>query len=225
MTQGPWASELATPGAVGLLAALRRRDPGLPSWDVAVAIFRDYDQQVAQDRIARALASAYQATDLRAGPILVALLWRRICARVNGDQEAAHSLVVALLEVCLRYEHLDRSELPMRLVSAAADRARARTPAMHTVPLADLLPARQEGEDPTPPGLLTPGEAMRRLGIKSPNTLINWAKSGRLTPVRSPTGRYHYHEAEIERIRDGRQGAETDGGDTDQPEQSTRRTL
>lgn len=93
MTQGPWLAELTTPNAAGLLAALRRRDPGLPSWDMAVALFRDYDQQAAQDRIARALASAYQAADLRAGPILVALLWHRT-AKATRTDKGGHAVEV-----------------------------------------------------------------------------------------------------------------------------------
>lgn len=196
-----WTSELTTPDAVGLLAALRRRDPGLPPWPDAAATFANYDAQVMQDRILRALVNAYRGEDKRAGPLIVALLWRRICSRCNGDSDAAQSLVVGVLEVARVYQHTEAAGLPMRLVSAGVDRQRSRTPMIKTVPLADLLPSATQGDDESTVDLLTPKEAAARLRLKTTDTLAEWARRGLIKPIRTPTGRYRYPVAEVERIK------------------------
>lgn len=196
-----WAEELSTPDAVGVLAVIRRRDHGMPPWEDAAALFQNQDAQGWQDRILRALVNAYKTPDLRAGPIIIALLWRRICARCNGDDEAVQSLVVAVLEVCRLYEHIDQSGLPLRLVNAGWERQRSRLPVIHTVPLADLIPDRDHKDDDEDRGLLTPKEAAARLKLKTTDTLARWAKEGLIKAIRTPTGRYRYSEAEVERIK------------------------
>lgn len=196
-----WTDELTRPAATGLLAALRRRDPGLPEWAAAAEAFANPDAQTLQDRILRALLAAYRLPDLRAGPLIVALLWRRICARCHGDEDQVQTLVVAVLEMA-PFAVVDNAQLGMRLVSAACDRIRLRHPAMRTVPLSDLIPPSSPPSEPSMPedDLLTPGEAAKRLKLKNPITLTRWAKAGRITPVRTPTGRYRYSAQEIERV-------------------------
>ncbi len=203
-----FAQELSTPDAVGLLAALRRKDPGLPPWPDAAVSFADYDAQVMQDRIMRALVDAYRSDDKRAGPVMVALLWRRICGRCNGDADAAQTLVVGVLEVARVYERIDSTGLPMRLVSAGYDRTRSRSPAIKTVPLADLLPAASQGDDESTADLLTPKEAAARLRLKTTDTLAEWARRGLIKPIRTPTGRYRYPVSEVERIKAEGRGSE-----------------
>lgn len=202
MNDSVWASELAAPSARAILAALTQRDRAMPAtWATAAEIFADYGAGRMQDRIIRALVRAYQSTDLRAGPVIVALLWRRVCAKVDGDQDRAQSLVVALLEVCRRYEHLDRADVAMRLISAAQDRMRLRSPAIRTVPLSELLPAEAQRSEPAPEAeLLRPGEAAKRLGVTD-STLAAWAKEGRLESFRTEGGKFRYLASDIEAIR------------------------
>lgn len=200
-----WTDELTKPSAIGLLATLRRRDPGLPEWSAAAPVFANPDAQIMQDRILRALMLAYRLPDLRAGPLIIALLWRRICARCNGDEDQVQTLVVAVLEMA-PFADVERSDLPMRLVAAAADRIRLRHPLMRTVPLSDLIPpaAPSEPSMADEPSHLTAREAAKLLKIKNPVTLTRWAKAGRITPVRLPNGHYRYTQAEIERVLAGR---------------------
>ena len=200
-----WTDELAKPAAADLLKALRRRDPGLPEWAQAAASFADAAAQTTQDRVMRALVQAYRLPDLRAGPLIIALLWRRICARCYGDEDQAQTLVVGVLEMA-PYIKVDQTQLSMRLVSTAADRVRQRCADVRTVPLTDLIPPiTPSQETPVPDDdLLTPGEAAKRLKLKNSITLTRWAKAGRIVPVRTPTGRYRYSLAEIERVLAGR---------------------
>jgi len=199
-----WTDELTKPAAVGLLATLRRRDPGLPEWPAAANVFASPDAQTMQDRILRALLLAYRLPDLRAGPLIVALLWRRICARCNGDEDQVQTLVVAVLEMA-PFADVDRTELPMRLVAAAGDRIRLRHPQMRTVPLSDLIPPAAPPSEPSMPDEhLTAREAAKKLKLKNTITLTRWAKAGRITPVRLPNGHYRYTQAEIDRVLAGR---------------------
>lgn len=196
-----WTDELNRPAAIGLLAALRRRDPGLPEWPAAAEAFANPDAQIMQDRILRALLLAYRLPDLRAGPLIIALLWRRICARCHGDEDQVQTLVVAVLEMA-PFAAIEQTQLAMRLVGAAGDRIRLRHADMRTVPLSDLLPPASPPPEPSMPDddLLTPSEAAKRLKLKNPITLTRWAKAGRITAVRTPTGRYRYSQQEIDRV-------------------------
>jgi len=200
-----WTDELTKPSAVGLLATLRRQDPGLPDWPAADRCFADPAAQTVQDRILRALLMAYRRQDLRAGPLIIALLWRRICARCNGDEDQVQTLVVAVLEMA-PFADLDRAELAMRLVSAACDRIRLRHPLMRTVPLSDLIPPATPPSEPSMADEhhLTAAEAAKLLKLKDRRTLTSWAKAGRITPVRLPNGHYRYTQAEIDRVLAGR---------------------
>jgi len=47
--------------------------------------------------------------------------------------------------------------------------------------------------------LLTPGEVARILRV-DPKTVTRWARTGKLTAVRLPSGHLRYREAEIRRI-------------------------
>lgn len=196
-----WTDELNRPAAAGLLAALRRRDPGLPEWSAAATIFADQTAQTMQDRILRALLLAYRLPDQRAGPLIVALLWSRICARC-GSADQVQDLVEAVLEMS-PYADVNRAELPMRLVSAAVKRIDLRRPEMRTVPLSDLIPAVPQ-EPSMPEEHLTPSEAAKQLKLKNTITLTRWAKAGHITAVRLPNGRYRYTQQEIDRVLAGR---------------------
>jgi hypothetical protein len=197
-----WTDELTKPSAVGLLATLRRRDPALPEWLAAERVFADATAQTMQDRIMRSLLAAYRLPDLRAGPLIVALLWRRICARCNGDDDQVQTLVVAVLEMA-PFADTDRSELAMRLVSAATDRIRLRHPGFRTTPLSNLIPS-PEPSMPPPDEHLTASEAAKQLKLKNTITLTRWAKAGRITAVRLPNGHYRYTQQEIDRVLAGR---------------------
>ncbi len=201
-----WTDELNRPAATSLLDVLRRRDPGLPAWTAAAVIFADPTAQTMQDRILRALLLAYRLPDLRAGPLIIALLWRRICARCNGDEDQSQTLVVAVLEMA-PYADVLRSDLAMRLVAAAGDRIRMRHPLIRTVPLSDLIPPAAPPSEPSmsdEPSHLTAREAAKLLKIKNPVTLTRWAKAGRITPIHLPNGHYRYTQAEIDRVLAGR---------------------
>jgi hypothetical protein len=199
-----WTDELTKPSAVGLLATLRRQDPGLPEWQAADRCFADPAAQTVKDRILRALLTAYRRQDLRAGPLIIALLWRRICARCNGDEDQVQTLVVAVLEMAPFADH-GRAELAMRLVSAACDRIRLRHPLMRTVPLSDLIPPAAPPSEPSmDEHHLTAAEAAKLLKLKDRRTLTSWAKAGRITPVRLPNGHYRYTQGEIDRVLAGR---------------------
>jgi hypothetical protein len=198
-----WTDELTKPSAVGLLASLRRRDPGLPEWTAAERVFADASAQTMQDRIMRSLLAAYRLPDLRAGPLIVALLWRRICARCNGDDDQVQTLVVAVLEMA-PFADTDRSELAMRLVAAATDRIRLRHPGIRTTPLSNLIPSPEPSMPPPPEHYLTAKEAAKVLKLKDHRTLTSWAKAGRITPSRLPNGHYRYTQQEIDRVLAGR---------------------
>lgn len=201
MTQLTCLDELTKPDALALLASLRRLDPGLPDWMPACAIFADPAAQVAQDRILRALLAAYRIPDLRAGPLIIALLWRRICAKAGSDDDQVQTLVAGVLEMA-RFTKLAAAGLPMRLISAAAERTRQRGPTARTVPLSELNHPTTPPREPSmaDDDLLTPTEAAKRLKLKNPITLARWAKAGHLIAKRTPTGRYRYSVQEIERI-------------------------
>jgi excisionase family DNA binding protein len=184
--------DLSTPDSVGLLAAIRRRDPGHPTWDAAAAAFTDYDARSAQDRIMRALILIYQVGDLRAGPIILALLARRIGARCNGEAAAIAELSRAVLEVCQRIEMVDRPGLAQHLVTTATDRIAGRGPLTRITPIDELVPGNTD--------LLSSGDAEAVLGVDR-RTLTRWVESGHIEAVRTPGGHYRFPRTEVERLR------------------------
>lgn len=186
-----WPAQMTTPAAQGLLAALRRRDPGLPAWPESVQIFADYDARAMQDRTLRALVLTYQTGDQRAGPVILGLLWRRILARCSGDTDRAETIATALLEVCHRAEIGDQQGLPLRLLTAAVDRITGRGPLVRITPMEELVPAD---------GLLMPETAAEALGVDS-RTLTRWAEAGRIQATRTAGGHYRYPRSEVERLR------------------------
>ncbi|MEV7008782.1 BldC family transcriptional regulator [Streptosporangium sp. NPDC051022] len=44
--------------------------------------------------------------------------------------------------------------------------------------------------------LLTPGEVARLFGV-DPKTVNRWARTGRITSVRTPSGQHRYREGEV----------------------------
>ena len=138
-----WLKELNTKPMAAFLSSVKAAETWFPGWEQAIDIFADYGQHTQQDRIMRLLVRAYQSSDLRAGPAIVALLWRRISARCCGDSERSHTLVVALLEVCARIDDVERHELPMILIQAAGDRIKARGPHIKTTAISDLIPCAE----------------------------------------------------------------------------------
>ncbi len=49
---------------------------------------------------------------------------------------------------------------------------------------------------PSPPALMTPGEVATQFRV-DPKTVTRWAKTGKLTSIRTPGGHRRYYESEV----------------------------
>ena len=211
--------DTSTPAAKRLLASLRETDLGLPkTWADALTLFEDRNQQRMQDRTLRALVVAYRE-DKRAGPIIIAMLWRRLLGRHVGADEL-HDLVVAVLLIAKRADP-NRPDLPARIISSAAHMVAYHRPHVRLVALGKE-PIAPTPEDPMNDDNMTPAEVMKRLRI-SRDTLIRYTKAGKIPAIRLPSGRFRYSMAEVDKActdtagkRIAKGGQESNGDGTDE---------